>query len=65
MFHIRPEGSMYWPGFNFYPWSERKYSIGFVLVIGDWAWRLRYAPHVRTFYCYTTRRQPEAGVTGY
>ena len=53
MFHIVGEGMERKQGFNFYPWSERRSSIGFVLLIGNWFWRLRYAPHVRKFYCYT------------
>lgn len=29
MFHITKEGEKLENGFNFYPWSERKHSIGF------------------------------------
>jgi hypothetical protein len=55
MFHIRPEAGDLKPGFNIYPWSDRRYNVGFILMIGEWAWKVRYAPHVRRFYSYTMR----------
>lgn len=52
LFKVRAEGELIEYGFNFYPWSTRKYSIGFILRFAkDWQWRLRYAPHVKKFYC--------------
>lgn len=50
MFHIRPEGQPTKQGFNFYPWKERKYSIGFVLRIRNTVLRFRIAPKARRIY---------------
>lgn len=44
MIHIRPEGQLSRYGLNLYPWRERACSIGFVLRLPWWRWRLRYAP---------------------
>ncbi|MDE2472614.1 MAG: hypothetical protein KGL35_28780 [Bradyrhizobium sp.] len=50
MFHIRKEGGPVKTGFNFYPWSERKYSIGFIFKLGKIDWWFRIAPHVGVIY---------------
>lgn len=55
MFHIRGEGEKVRNGFNFYPWRERKWSIGFIFVWNKFAWRVRYAPHIRYLHCYVER----------
>lgn len=41
MFHVRPEGEVIHQGFNFYPWSERGYRIGFVFALGKLRWWFR------------------------
>lgn len=56
MFHIRGEGQLVRWGFNFYPWSERRYSIGFIFAITNHHFTLRYAPHVKILHCYLEHR---------
>lgn len=55
MFHIRGEGQTVRNGFNFYPWLERKWSIGFIFVWNEFALWCRYAPRARYFHFYTER----------
>ena len=59
--YIRPEGSELGLGFNFYPWNERRYSVGFILYFRSWWWRLRWAPHVHRFYCRIEKMQRSHG----
>jgi hypothetical protein len=49
---VRGEGVLIRDGFNFYPFSERHYNIGFVFQWGAFRWMCRYAPHVRKLHCY-------------
>jgi hypothetical protein len=49
--NIRPEGGALQPGFNFYPLSEYKTSIGFVYVDRNGKISVyRYAPHIHKLY---------------
>jgi hypothetical protein len=50
MFHVTPEGGWLHWGFNFYPWSEHKYSVGFRFFYRRGIWWMRYAPHVGKLY---------------
>lgn len=50
MIHIRPEGGLCRYGLNLYPWRERTHSIGFILRLPHWYWRVRYATKTRILY---------------
>lgn len=41
-FHIRSEGEIIQPGFNFYPLSERKTHVGFYFMAGPLVFRMRW-----------------------
>lgn len=49
MIHITAEGNLLKNGINFYPWKERKFSIGFRLRFGHTIYFVRYAYHVNKF----------------
>ena len=50
MIYIRPEGAAIRNGINFYPWRERKYSIGFILRCGNNLLQVRYNSKIPKFY---------------
>ena len=50
MFNVRGEGDPVKFGFNFYPWSERKHSVGFVFRYGTKAFVVRYAHTAKRIY---------------
>ena len=52
MFYLRGEGEVIRNGFNFYPWSDRKYSVGFILRLGRYQWRCRFAVKTKKLHCY-------------
>lgn len=53
MLKVTPEGGLLSWGFNFYPWAERKTSIGFRFWTPNKSWRVRYAPHIKKLYIMT------------
>mgnify|MGYP001000302865 CR=1 FL=1 len=55
MFHVRREGTALQNGFNFYPWSERKSSIGFIWGWNGYAKFFRWSVHARRFIFQTVR----------
>lgn len=50
MIRFRGEGEICSYGFNVYPWRERCSSIGFILRLPHWRWRVRYAPKRGVLY---------------